>query len=160
MSAFAAQKILIFGASGNTGKYVTKFALESSKNYFVIAFVRNPEKLQKLLREIDVDPDAVLSSGRLQIFQGDLTDEDAIRRAIRDNLSAETKDVIINCAGRPKSCIKPRERDRERLKYIKEKSNECINVFAFSTVEGHLGRRRYWQRYWPGRIAILIPNLF
>jgi len=57
-----------------------------------------------------VDADVAVSSGRLQIFQGDLTDEDAIRRAIRDNLSAETKDVIINCAGKPKSfscCVGP-----------------------------------------------------
>jgi len=102
MTALSPTKILVFGASGQTGKYVTKFALESSSGYVVVAFVRTPDKLRSLLRDLGVQQSAI--DARLQIVQGDLTDADAIKNVIREKLSPETGDVIINCAGKPKAC--------------------------------------------------------
>ena len=50
----APPKVLLFGGSGGTGRYVAQFALEA--DHKVIAFVRNPAKLRSVLREVGVSP--------------------------------------------------------------------------------------------------------
>jgi len=97
----APPKVLLFGGSGKTGRYVAKFALEADHN--VIAFVRNPDKLRSVLGEVGVSP--ALMENNLKILQGDLTDLNAVRSAVRDSgLSHANGDVIIECAGKPKGC--------------------------------------------------------
>ena len=96
----APPKVLLFGGSGGTGRYVAKFALEA--DHKVIAFVRNPAKLRSVLREVGVSPALVEKNEDLE---GDLTDLNAVRSAVRDSgLSHANGDVIIECAGKPKSC--------------------------------------------------------
>ena len=94
-------KLLLFGAAGNTGRYVVKFALEAGKH--VIAFVRDADRLLAALAEVGVDA-ALISSG-LKIVVGDLTDLDAVRRVVRESgLSHANGDAIASVAGKPKSC--------------------------------------------------------
>ncbi|NET02378.1 MAG: SDR family oxidoreductase [Sphaerospermopsis sp. SIO1G2] len=61
-------KLLIFGASGNTGKEVVKQALEQGHN--VTAFVRNPEKLD-------------ITHPHLSFFQGDVMDIVSVQKAVQ-----------------------------------------------------------------------------
>jgi hypothetical protein len=93
-------KVLLFGASGKTGRYVAKFALDAGHD--VIAFVRDPDKLRSVLVEVGVDP--ALVDARVTILRGELTDLDSVRSAVRDGgLSRDAGDVIVFCAGKPKS---------------------------------------------------------
>ncbi len=91
-------KILLFGASGCTGKYVAKFALEAGHE--VLAFVRSEQKIRGLMNQVGVNPPNLVDQN-LRIIVGDLTNADQIRDAVRQ-LSSENGDVIINCAGKPK----------------------------------------------------------
>ena len=96
----APPKVLLFGGSGQTGRYVAKFALEADHD--VIAFVRNPDKLRSVLGEVGVSP--ALMQDKLKVLEGDLTDLNAVRSAVRDSgLSHANGDVIIECAGKPKA---------------------------------------------------------
>ena len=72
-------KLLLFGAAGQTGRYVVKTALEDGKH--VIAFVRNPDRLLAALAEVGVDA-ALISSGL--VVAGNMTDLDAVRRVVRE----------------------------------------------------------------------------
>lgn len=71
-------KIIIFGASGKTGKLLVKQAL--SDNHTVTAFVRNPSNLN-------------ISDPNLLIVQGDVTDVTAVKKAILGN------DAVISTLG-------------------------------------------------------------
>ena len=93
-------KLLLFGAAGQTGRYVVKTALEDGKH--VIAFVRNPDRLLAALAEVGVDA-ALISSG-LKTVAGNMTDLDAVRRVVRESgLSHANGDAIASVAGKPKS---------------------------------------------------------
>ena len=71
-------KIIIFGASGKTGKLLVSQAL--SDNHTVTAFVRNPSNLN-------------ISDPNLVIVQGDVTDASAVKKAILGN------DAVISTLG-------------------------------------------------------------
>lgn len=60
-------KIVVFGASGGTGKQVVRQALDAG--HHVTAFVRTPSKL-------------VIEHSNLSIFQGDVTDAEKVEQAI------------------------------------------------------------------------------
>ncbi|WP_219835263.1 NAD(P)-dependent oxidoreductase [Paenibacillus sp. R14(2021)] len=72
-------KIVVFGASGGTGKQVVQQALE--QGYAVTAFVRS-------LRKLDLEHQG------LSIIQGDARDEAAVAQAIAG------QDAVISCLGR------------------------------------------------------------
>ena len=61
-------KIVIFGATGDTGKLLDEQAL--AEGYEVVAYVRNPSKL-------------AINDSRLTVFQGELTDAASIESAIK-----------------------------------------------------------------------------
>ena len=83
-------KILLFGATGGTGQFVCKAAVENGHD--VIAFVRNVEKLNALMIQIGVDPD--LAKAHLFPFEGDLEDIEKVRKAVTDTgLSKDNSDV-------------------------------------------------------------------
>lgn len=71
-------RIIIFGASGRTGKELVRQALE--QGHFVTAFVRTPSKLS-------------VSHPNLQIVQGDIADAVAVRNAIKG------KDAALSALG-------------------------------------------------------------
>ncbi len=71
-------KIVVFGATGGTGKQVVRQALEAG--YQVTAFVRSPEKL-------DVD------GLNLKIIQGDVMEADKVEQAIAG------QDAVISTLG-------------------------------------------------------------
>jgi putative NADH-flavin reductase len=58
------KSILILGATGHLGKVLTKILL--SKNYKVVALVRNPEKFDSSLRNIKIIKGSVLDEKDLQ----------------------------------------------------------------------------------------------
>lgn len=60
--------IVVFGSTGSVGTHLVKQALQ--KGHRVTAFTRSPEKL------------AFLTQTRLEIFKGDLTDKQAIEKAV------------------------------------------------------------------------------
>ena len=91
-------KILIFGAGGNTGRYICKFALH--EGHKVVAFVRDKSRFLAVMKEI---VDDVASLEAISIIEGDLTRKVDIQRAIKE-LSQEDGDVVIQCAGKPKGC--------------------------------------------------------
>lgn len=70
--------IIVFGASGKTGKLVVEQAL--TLQHKVTAFVRNPTKLQ-------------INHTNLHIIQGDALDEEAVKTAVSG------QDVVISCLG-------------------------------------------------------------
>ncbi|MGE7603064.1 NAD(P)-dependent oxidoreductase [Peribacillus sp. NPDC097675] len=70
--------IIVFGASGKTGKLVVEQAL--NLQHKVTAFVRNPTKLQ-------------INHPNLQIIQGDALDEEAVQTAVSG------QEVVISCLG-------------------------------------------------------------
>jgi len=73
-------KLLIFGATGGTGKLVVEQAL--SKGFGVTAFLRNPEKLS-------------LSDPRLSIVKGDVLQQSTIDAIMPGH------DAVICCLGAP-----------------------------------------------------------
>lgn len=70
--------IIVFGATGKTGKLVLEQAL--NLQHKVTAFVRNPTKLQ-------------INHPNLHIIQGDALEEEAVRKAVSD------QEVVISCLG-------------------------------------------------------------
>lgn len=73
-------KIVIFGASGKTGKQSVEKALE--QGYKVTAFVRNPDKLQ-------------MEHKNLTIVQGDVLDDGSVKSAIAG------QDAVLCMLGMP-----------------------------------------------------------
>ncbi len=71
-------KVLIFGASGATGRHLVKLALE--QDFDVTAFVRDSSKLP-------------ISHARLRFIQGDVKDANAVDQAIRG------QDIVISGLG-------------------------------------------------------------
>ncbi|PWB27193.1 NAD(P)-dependent oxidoreductase [Flavobacterium sp. HTF] len=63
------ERILLYGATGRTGKLVLKYALE--QGYEVTALARNPDKIN-------------LKSDRLKIIKGSPEDPEDVRSAIQD----------------------------------------------------------------------------
>ncbi|MFJ7747961.1 NAD(P)-dependent oxidoreductase [Peribacillus sp. NPDC097295] len=70
--------IIVFGASGKTGKLVVEQAL--NLQHKVTAFVRNPTKLQ-------------IEHPNLHIIQGDALDAEAVQKVVSG------QDVVISCLG-------------------------------------------------------------
>jgi putative NADH-flavin reductase len=73
-------KILVFGASGQTGREIVRQAV--ARKHEVTAFVRNPSRLQDL-------------AARVQVFQGDITDPAAVTRAIEGHAA------VLSALGAP-----------------------------------------------------------
>src|SRR5690349_17106392 len=71
-------KIIIFGASGKTGTYLVKQALEAG--HMVSAFVRNPSKLQ-------------ITHQNLKTIQGNIVDYNFVEKVIKDH------DVVFSTLG-------------------------------------------------------------
>jgi putative NADH-flavin reductase len=71
-------KVVVFGASGGTGRHIVDQALEAG--YEVTAFVRSPEKLG-------------IEYGNLTVFQGDVMDAESVERAIAD------QDAVLSALG-------------------------------------------------------------
>lgn len=71
-------KIVIFGASGATGKEVVKLGLEHE--HLITAFVRNPKKLEIVHKN-------------LSIYTGDVRDQRSVSEAIQN------QDAVLCCLG-------------------------------------------------------------
>jgi putative NADH-flavin reductase len=71
-------RILVFGASGGTGQLVVKQALR--RGHVVTAFVRSPA-------------DFGMAGANLAVFTGNVTDADAVQRAMKD------QDAVISTLG-------------------------------------------------------------
>ena len=71
-------KVLIFGASGATGRHLVSQAV--SRDHLVTAFVRTPSKL-------------AISNHSVTIFKGDVTDYQSVEEAVRD------QEAVISALG-------------------------------------------------------------
>lgn len=63
-------KILIFGATGSTGKHIAKYAMDSKDEVYV--YVRNANKINSDVKE------------QIHIIEGDLSNTDAVSNAIKE----------------------------------------------------------------------------
>lgn len=77
------KKIVVIGATGGIGKFVLEELL-SKDDCHVVALVRSPQKITQ--------PE----SDKFQKLQVDVTDKDALAKAIPDDTN-----VIVSCIGRP-----------------------------------------------------------
>lgn len=76
------KKIIVFGATGGTGRELVKQALEN--DYLVTAFVRSPEKMK-------------IENSNLTILKGDVLNYDQVAEAI------ENQDIVFCNLGMPAS---------------------------------------------------------
>jgi len=76
------KKVLIFGATGGTGKELVKQSLE--KGYEVTAFVRSPEKVE-------------ITQSNLTLFKGDVLNYDDVAKTMKGH------EVVFCCLGAPAS---------------------------------------------------------
>ena len=74
------KNLIVFGATGGTGRELVRQALEH--NYNVTAFARHPERLD-------------LKSDKLSIYQGDVLNKDDVEKAVTN------QDVVLCCIGAP-----------------------------------------------------------
>lgn len=81
-------KIIVFGATGGTGRHVLEQALQ--QGYGVTAFVRSPGKLG-------------LSDERLTVIRGDAFDREQVAAAIRGH------DAVVSCLGSSRGTKKTTE---------------------------------------------------
>lgn len=81
-------RLVIFGATGGTGRHLVSLALEAGHD--VTVFVRSPDKLGEL-------------AARVRVLTGDVTDLERVTQAVRD------QDVVISAIGSP-----PGRKDRIR----------------------------------------------
>lgn len=123
--ALLSRRVLLFGASGNTGKWIVKTALEK-EDVQLICYVRDAEKLKKVVTQAPVGYSSVSYDAKLVrenksveasveegqkpvdslgpplvVLTGTLLDGDSVKKAV-GMLSAG--DTIICVAGKPVGC--------------------------------------------------------
>ncbi|MFA5107686.1 MAG: NAD(P)-binding oxidoreductase [Patescibacteria group bacterium] len=101
------QRVLIFGASGRTGRHLLSQALE--RGFTVTAFVRHPEALP-------------IQNQKLVAFTGDVLDAGQVAEAIRN------QDAVISVLGNP-----TRQAIRGRIRAVSEGTK---NIIAGMTAAG------------------------
>ncbi|TPX48642.1 hypothetical protein SeMB42_g01931 [Synchytrium endobioticum] len=89
------QKLLVFGASGRVGRHVCQYAIDTML-YEVHGFVRNHVNLQK------VRPDTDRYAEQIQPFEGDVTDIQSVKEAIKQI----RPDKVVSVVG-PKDIREP-----------------------------------------------------
>jgi putative NADH-flavin reductase len=87
------QNILIFGATGQTGLYSVREALENG--FHVRVVVRSEDKLRRRLGTIDFKSENVL--GNLEVIEGDMTDAEIVEESVQG------QDYVLVVAGGPHS---------------------------------------------------------
>ena len=107
-------KLLIFGATGGTGRELVKQALE--QGYMVTAFVRNPSKLG-------------IEHKNLNTFQGDVTDFEAVKRAVKDC------EAVLSALGAPAK-VKDNVRSNGTRNIIRAMEENGIKRFVCMTTLG------------------------
>jgi putative NADH-flavin reductase len=90
-------KLIIFGATGNTGKLLVEQALTAGNQ--VVAYIRNPAKLN-------------MKSERLTIIQGELADEEKIESALKG------ADAVLSVLG-------PRGGSKSKPPYSRHANYHC-----------------------------------
>jgi nucleoside-diphosphate-sugar epimerase len=85
--------VAVFGANGQVGRAFIQYALESG-NYNVRAFVRNASKFSEFIQKI-APSDSKSTPSKLEIVEGDATNESDIKRAI------EGVDYVTSFLGNP-----------------------------------------------------------
>lgn len=159
--------IVIFGASGFTGKhtipYVYKYSKSDGRNLTWGVAGRSEEKLKEVLQEYSKKLETDLST--IPIITSDVSDEESLKKM------AERAKMIINCCGpyrfygEPvvKACIEagtnhvdvsgePEFVERMQLKYHKaaqEKGIYIISTCGFDSIPADLGVV-YLQKHFDG----------
>lgn len=127
-------KMIIFGATGKTGRQVVQQALE--QGHEVTAFVRSPQKLNQ-------------KHENLQVMKGDVRDYDSVKRAIQG------QDAVICTLGMP-----PQDKTSVRAngteKIIKAMEETGVKRFICQSTYG-VGKTR---RALPFLMKYLIVPLF
>lgn len=106
-------RLVIFGATGGTGRHLVTLALDAGHD--VTVFVRSPEKLGEL-------------AARVRVLTGDVTDEAAVTAAIAD------QDVVISAIGAPPSS---KDRVRERGTRTIVRAMEATGVRRLVSLSTH-----------------------
>ncbi|KAG5673995.1 hypothetical protein PVAND_003990 [Polypedilum vanderplanki] len=145
--------IVIFGASGYTGKYAVREAVKILHNYKWAVAGRNKEKLQSVLKEVGLKNNVELSN--VPIIIADINDDKSLR-----DMTAQAK-VIVNCCGPyrfygeqvVKACIEtktnhvdvsgePQYMETMQLKYndaAREKGVYIVSACGFDSIPADMG---------------------
>jgi GDPmannose 4,6-dehydratase len=81
------KKVIVTGASGQDGSYMTEYLLKNTKHIIVIVLRRTSQAILSNLTD-------ALANPRVKVADADLTDHEAVRRLIRE----ERPDYFINFA--------------------------------------------------------------
>lgn len=81
------KKVIVTGASGQDGSYMTEYLLKNTDHYVIIVLRRTSQAILSNL-------EGVLNHPRVKMADADLTDHEAVRRLIRE----ERPDYFINFA--------------------------------------------------------------
>lgn len=165
--------IIIFGASGFTGKhtipYVYKFSQSDGRSLTWGVAGRSEEKLKETLQEVSKKIEADLS--KIPIITADIDDEESLRK-----MAGRAK-IIINCCGpyrfygEPvvKACVEagtnhvdvsgePEFVESMQLKYhesAKEKGVYIISTCGFDSIPADLGVV-YLQKNFEGKLPTML----
>ncbi|KAG5673996.1 hypothetical protein PVAND_003991 [Polypedilum vanderplanki] len=145
--------IVIFGASGYTGKYAVKEAIEILHNYKWAIAGRNMGKLEKTIKDVEIFTNTALSN--VPIIIADINDDKSLR-----DMTAQAK-VIVNCCGPyrfygeqvVKACIEtktnhvdvsgePQYMETMQLKYndaAREKGVYIVSACGFDSIPADMG---------------------
>lgn len=95
--------LLVFGATGNTGKYILTHALAAGC-WRVVAFVRNPARIPEEVRD------------KVTIVQGDLNDNAAVAEAVKQHKPTSVIDASSTLPTNPKG--RP-QNNADRAKFVR-----------------------------------------
>lgn len=145
--------IIIFGASGYTGKYAVREAVKLLKNYRWAVAGRNREKLENTLLEVGKKLNQDLS--KIPILIADISDHDSLIELTRQT------QVLVNCCGPyrflgeavVKACIQtrtnhvdvsgePEYMERIQFKYneaAKENNVYIVSACGFDSIPSDMG---------------------
>ena len=119
------QRLIVFGASGNTGRHIVHQALDAG--HHVTAFVRNPDKLG-------------LTHDRLRLHVGDVTRSAQVDSAVAGH------DAVLCALGAPPTST-ARLRERGTLNILNAMENHGVERFIAQSVYGIGNTRGALPRY-------------
>jgi putative NADH-flavin reductase len=145
------QKVLVVGATGNTGKHVVRFLLD--QGHFVTVMARSKDKMYQVLPVGSMSPTEL--EKRLTVMEAsvlDLTDQE-LKDATSD------KDAIVSCLGHAGISAKPKRLVRDAVMRLTTVMPSTCK-FSLMSASGVAHTDHDPKRHWLDRVVLyLVRNL-